>query len=108
MMGVLALSFSWVLAIVTVQQNLTASISAQTVADAVALAAVENGESAARELAELNDALVVSVTFYNHVDQNIVDQNIVDQNSVGQAGDTAVVVIEIDGVQAQATASKAP
>ena len=103
MMGVLALSFSWVLAIVTVQQNLTASISAQTVADAVALAAVENGESAARELAELNDALVVSVTFYNHVDQNIVDQN-----SVGLAGDTAVVVIEIDGVQAQATASKAP
>ena len=102
-MGVLALSFSWVLAIVTVQQNLTASISAQTVADAVALAAVENGESAARELAELNDALVVSMTFFNHVDQNIVDQN-----SVGQAGDTAVVVIEIDGVQAQATASTAP
>ena len=103
MMGVLALSFSWVLAIVTVQQNLTASISAQTVADAVALAAVENGESAARELAELNDALVVSMTFFNHVDQNIVDQN-----SVGLAGDTAVVVIEIDGVQAQATASTAP
>lgn len=103
MMGVLALSFSWVLAIVTVQQNLTASISAQTVADAVALAAVENGESVARQLAELNDALFVSVTFYNHVGQDIFGPN-----NVGQAGDTAVVVIEIDGVQAQATASTAP
>lgn len=93
MMGVLALSFSWVLALVAVQQNLTTAVSAQTVADAVALAAVENSELVARQLADLNDAHVVSLTVLNNVDQG---------------GDMAVVVIDIDGVQALATASTAP
>ena len=93
MMGVLALSFSWTLALVTVKQNLTASLSAQTVADAVVLAALEDGETTARQLAELNEARLVSLTLYN---------------GVGQGGETAVAVIDIDGVQAQATASSAP
>jgi hypothetical protein len=93
MMGVLALSFSWTLALVTVRQNLTASLSAQTVADAVVLAALEDGETTARQLVELNEAQLISLTFYN---------------AGGQGGETAVAVIEIDGVQAQATASSAP
>jgi hypothetical protein len=93
MMGVLALSFSWTLALVSVKQNLTASLSAQAVADAVVLAALEDGESTARQLAELNEARVVSLDFFN---------------ADGQGGETAVAVIEIDGVQAQATASSAP
>ena len=93
MMGVLALSFSWILALVTVTQNLTASLSAQTVADAVVLAALEDGDKAARQLAELNEARLISLVFYN---------------AVGQGGEIAVAVIEIDGVQAQATASSAP
>ncbi|MDP4649451.1 MAG: hypothetical protein NWQ68_03270 [Ilumatobacteraceae bacterium] len=93
MMGVLALSFSWILALVTVTQNLTASLSAQTVADAVVLAALEDGDKTARQLAELNEARLISLVFYN---------------AVGQGGEIAVAVIEIDGVQAQATASSAP
>lgn len=93
MMGVLALSFSWILALVTVTQNLTASVSAQTVADAVALAALEDGETTARQLAELNEARLISLVFYN---------------AAGRGGEIAVVAIEIDGVQAQATASSAP
>ena len=93
MMGVLALSFSWILALVTVTQNLTASLSAQTVADAVVLAALEDGDKTARQLAELNEARLISLVFYN---------------AVGQVGEIAVAVIEIDGVQAQATASSAP
>ena len=40
MMGVLALSFSWMLGLVTVQQKLTTSMSAQTVADAKRLKAL--------------------------------------------------------------------
>ena len=93
MMGVLALSFSWILALVTVTQNLTASLSAQTVADAVVLAALEDGDKTARQLVELNEARLISLVFYN---------------AVGQGGEIAVAVIEIDGVQAQATASSAP
>ncbi len=93
MMGVLALSFSWILALVTVTQNLTASLSAQTVADAVVLAALEDGETTARQLVELNEARLISLVFYN---------------VVGQGGEIAVAVVEIDGVQAQATASSAP
>ena len=90
-MGVLALSFSWVLALVAVEQKLTTSMSAQTVADAAALAAVENGEAVARELVELNRARIVSYEVQTDTEQGI----------------TVVVVIEIDGVQAQATASNA-
>jgi hypothetical protein len=89
MMGVLALSFSWVLALVTVEQKLTTSMSAQTVADAVALAAAGNGEVVARQLAGLNHAHIVSLVVQNDAEQ----------------GTTVVVVIELDGVQAQATAS---
>ena len=91
MMGVLALSFSWVLALVAVEQKLTTSMSAQTVADAAALAAVENGEGVARELVELNRARIVSYEAQTDTEQGIM----------------VVVVIEIDGVQAQATASSA-
>ena len=90
-MGVLALSFSWVLALVAVEQKLTTSMSAQTVADAAALAAVENGEAVARELVELNRARIVSYEAQTDTEQGIM----------------VVVVIEIDGVQAQATASNA-
>ncbi len=93
MMGVLALSFSWSFVLVTVQQNLISSLSAQTVADAVVLAALEGGETTARQLAEFNEARLVSLTFYN---------------GAGQGGETAMVIIEIDGVHAQATASSAP
>lgn len=93
MMGVLALTCSWILALVAVEQNLTTSTSAQTVADAVVLAALVDGESTARELAALNEARLISLTFYN---------------AVGRDGKIAVAVIEIDGVQAQATASSAP
>jgi hypothetical protein len=59
----------------------------------VVLAALEDGETTARQVAELNEARLVSLTFYN---------------GVGQGGETAVAVIDIDGVQAQATASSAP
>jgi hypothetical protein len=90
MMGVLALSFSWMLGLVTVQQKLTTSMSAQTVADAVALAAVENGESQAQVIVELNDASIISLTLTENSDQSVI---------------TAVVVVELDGVQAQAAAS---
>ncbi len=90
-MGMLALSFSWVLALVAVEQKLTTSMSAQTVADAAALAAVENGEAVTRELVELNRARIVSYEVQTDSEQGI----------------TVVVVIEIDGVQAQATASNA-
>jgi len=90
MMGVLALSFSWMLGLVTVQQKLTTSMSAQTVADAVALAAVENGESQAQEIVELNDASIISLTLTENSDQSVI---------------TVVVVVELDGVQAQAAAS---
>jgi hypothetical protein len=91
MMGVLALSFSWVLALVAVEQKLTTSMSVQAVADAAALAAVENGEAVARELVELNRARIVSYEVQTDAEQGI----------------TVVVVIEIDGVQARATASNA-
>jgi hypothetical protein len=57
------------------------------------LAALEDGESTARQLAELNEARLISLDFFN---------------GVGQGGETVVAVIEIDGVQAQATASSAP
>ena len=90
MTGVLALSFSWMLGLVTVQQKLTTSMSAQTVADAVALAAVENGEPLAQEIVELNDASIISLTLTENSDQSVI---------------TAVVVVELDGVQAQAAAS---
>jgi len=90
MMGALALSFSWMLGLVTVQQELTTSMSAQTVADAVALAAVESGEPLAREVVELNHASIISLTLTENVDQSVI---------------TAVVVVELDGVQAQAAAS---
>jgi len=93
MMGVLALSFSWMLGLVTVQQKLTTSMSAQTVADAVALAAVESGEPLAQEVVELNHALIISLTLTENVDQSVI---------------TAIVVVELDGVQAQATASNGP
>ena len=93
MMGVLALSFSLILALVTVTQNLTASLSAQTVADAVVLAALEDCDKTARQLAELNEARLISLVFYN---------------AVCHGGEIAVAVIEIYGVQAQATASSAP
>ena len=89
-MGVLALSFSWMLGLVTVQQKLTTSMSAQTVADAVALAAVENGESQAQEIVELNDASIISLTLTENSEQSVI---------------TAVVVVELDGVQAQAAES---
>jgi len=89
MMGVLALSFSWVLALVTVEQKLTTSMAAQTVADAVALAAVEHGDVVAQQLAGLNQAHIVSLVVQNDAEQ----------------GTTVVVVIELDGVEAQATAS---
>jgi len=72
MMGVLALSFSWMLGLVTVQQKLTTSMSAQTVADAVALAAVESGEPLAQEVVELNDALIISLTLTENVDQSVI------------------------------------
>ena len=93
MMGVLALSFSWMLGLVTVQQKLTTSMSAQTVADAVALAAVESGEPLAHEVVELNHASIISLTLTENVDQSVI---------------TAIVVVELDGVQAQATASNGP
>jgi hypothetical protein len=91
MMGVLALSFSWVLALVTVEQKLTTAMSAQTVADAAALAAVQSGEVVAQQLVALNEARIVSLEVQKYGDQ----------------GTTVVVVIELDGVQAQATASNA-
>ena len=90
MMGALALSFSWMLGLVTVQQKLTTSMSAQTVADAVALAAVESGEPLAQEVVELNHASIISLTLTENVDQSVI---------------TAIVVVELDGVQAQAAAS---
>jgi len=90
MMGALALSFSWMLGLVTVQQKLTTSMSAQPVADAVALAAVESGEPLAQEVVELNHASIISLTLTENVDQSVI---------------TAVVVVELDGVQAQAAAS---
>ena len=93
MMGVLALSFSWMLGLVMVQQKLTTSMSAQTVADAVALAAVESGEPLAQEVVELNHASIISLTLTENVDQSVI---------------TAIVVIELDGVQAQAIASNGP
>ena len=93
MMGVLALSFSWMLGLVTVQQKLTTSMSAQTVADAVALAAAESGEPLAQEVVELNHASIISLTLTETVDQSVI---------------TAIVVVELDGVQAQATASNGP
>lgn len=93
MMGVLALSFSGMLGLVTVQQKLTTSMSAQTVADSVALAAAESGEPLAQEVVELNDASIISLTLTENVDQSVI---------------TAIVVIELDGVQAQATASNGP
>jgi len=89
MMGVLALSFSWVLALVTVEQKLTTSMAAQTVADAVALAAVESSEAVAQQLVVLNQARIISLEVQNGADQGI----------------TVVVVIELDGVQARAIAS---
>jgi hypothetical protein len=89
MMGVLALSFSWVLALVTVEQRLTTALSAQTVADATALAAVQSGEVVAQQLVALNGARIVSL----------------EVQKSGDEGATVVVVIELDGVQAQATAS---
>jgi len=89
MMGVLALSFSWVLALVTVEQKLTTALSAQTVADATALAAVQSGEVVAQQLVALNGARIVSL----------------EVQKSGDEGATVVVVIELDGVQAQATAS---
>ena len=93
MMGVLALSFSWMLGLVTVQQKLTTSMSAQTVADAVALAAAESGEPLAQEVVELNHASIISLTLTENVDQSVI---------------TAIVVVELDGVLAQATASNGP
>ena len=91
MMGVLAMSFSWIVALVAVEQKLTTSMSAQTIADAVALAATEHGELAAQQLVALNQARIISLEVQNETDQ----------------GTTVVVVIELDGVQAQATASNA-
>jgi len=88
-MGLLALSFSWVLALVTVEQKLTTALSAQTVADATALAAVQSGEVVAQQLVALNGARIVSL----------------EVQKSGDEGATVVVVIELDGVQAQATAS---
>ena len=90
-MGVLALSFSWVVALITVEQKLMTSMAAQTVADAAALAAVQSGEVVAQQLVDLNQARIVSFEVINHGDQ----------------GTTVVVVVELDGVQAQATASNA-
>ncbi len=91
MMGVLALSFSWVLAMVTVEQKLTTSMSAQAVADAAALAAIENGEGVAQQLVAVNQARLVSL----------------EAHSEAGVGTTVVVVVELDGVLAQATASNA-
>ena len=76
-----------------VQQKLTTSMSAQTVADAVALAAVESGEPLAQEVVELNHASIISLTLTENVDQSVI---------------TAIVVVELDGIQAQATASNGP
>jgi hypothetical protein len=68
---------------------LTTALSAQTVADATALAAVQSGEVVAQQLVALNGARIVSL----------------EVQKSGDEGATVVVVIELDGVQAQATAS---
>ena len=90
MMGMLAVSFSWVLALATVEKNLSGSMTAQTAADATALAAVRGGLVAARQTALLNRATIVALTVDDAID------------GVGQ---TAVVMVEVDNIVATATAS---
>ena len=54
---------------------------------------VQRGEPQAQEVAELNHASIISLTLIENVDQSVI---------------TAIVVVELDGVQAQATASNGP
>ena len=58
MIGVVALSLSCVLSLVSLDMRLNQSVSAQTVADAVALAVVNFGAEAANEVADRNDGVI--------------------------------------------------
>ena len=58
MIGVVALSLTCVLSLVSLDMRLNQSVSAQTVADAVALAVVNFGAGTAHEVADRNDGVV--------------------------------------------------
>ena len=58
MIGVVALSLTCVLSLVSLDMRLNQSVSAQTVADAVALAVVNFGAEAAHEVADRNDGVI--------------------------------------------------
>ena len=58
MIGVVALSLSCVLSLVSLDMRLNQSVSAQTVADAVALAVVNFGAEAANEVTDRNDGVI--------------------------------------------------
>jgi len=58
MIGVVALSLTCVLSLVSLDMRLNQSVSAQTVADAVALAVVNFGAEAANEVADRNDGVI--------------------------------------------------
>ena len=58
MIGVVALSLTCGLSLVSLDMRLNQSVSAQTVADAVALAVVNFGAGTAHEVADRNDGVV--------------------------------------------------
>ena len=58
MIGVVALSLTCVLSLVSLDMRLKQSAGAQTVADAVALAVVNFGAEAAHEVADRNDGVI--------------------------------------------------
>lgn len=58
MIGVVALSLTCVLSLVSLDMRLNQSVSAQTVADAVALAVVNFGAGTAHEVADRNDGVI--------------------------------------------------
>ena len=68
-------------------QKQTAVLRAQIAADAAALAAVNGGEEAARQLASRNDAEVLNIQW------------------VGADADIVEVMVEVDGMSAQAFAT---
>ena len=90
MMGVLALGCSGVLGLARLDQHLSSSLAAQTVADALALITARAGISSAGQLAALQGATVELITLQRAVDDGTV---------------TAVVTVEYGGATATATAS---
>jgi len=61
MIGVVALSLTCVLSLVSLDMRLNQSVSAQTVADAVALAVVNFGAEAAHEVADRNHGVIEKI-----------------------------------------------